>query len=187
MWGDRRFYQNQRSGTVGTHKGGASSVTPPLNAGSAACKVPLNDSRVGNYCPYPVKLIAVCGPPLVDTLSVPFCTPAEVGAKVTVIVQADLAARVGWQLLVWENHSVPAPTILTVPTLMVLTERLVSVTGKELDEPTATVPKLRLVGEYWVRVPTPDKLMVCGLVEALSLIVMDADGSPGPQTRSPCL
>jgi len=52
-----------------------------------------------------------------------------------------------------------------------LTERFVSVNDNVLLEPTATVPKSRLVGENSARVPVPYRVRFCGLVGALSLIV----------------
>jgi len=51
---------------------------------------------------------------------------------------------------------------------------LVRVTVIDLPYPTATFPKLRLVGETlaW-RIPVPDKVIFCGLLVALSEIEMD--------------
>ena len=68
---------------------------------------------------------------------------------------------------------------LREPTLNVAL--LLRVTTCEIPlEPTLTVPQLKLSGDTLMVVPVPLKLTVCGLVGALSVIVIVPVGVPAP-------
>jgi len=112
-------------------------------------------------------------PPLSVTCTLAVKVPVVRGVNVTVIVQVPCAGTEE-QLFVWLKSLGSAPVIVTpltesdwVPELFVR----VMLCG-ELLSPTVTVPKLRLVGEKETTVPTPVSETVCGLFEALSVIVM---------------
>ena len=97
--------------------------------------------------------------------------PVNVGANFTVTVQLPLAGIEGMQLFVWLNCAAPVPVMVIFEKVTVLTERLVNVSGKELVVPAVTLPKSKFVADCVISVPVPDKLTVCGLLAALSVMV----------------
>lgn len=100
-----------------------------------------------------------------------------VGAKVTLMVQEDPAARVVMQLLV----CVKSPLATTLFTVRLAVPELVIVIGfAALFLPTVTPLKLRLVTESVAAAPTPEPLReaVCGLPVALSEILKVAVRDP---------
>ena len=110
-----------------------------------------------------------------------FNTPPAAGAKWPWMVQLAPAARLVPQLLANSNEEAFVPV-----TAMLVMERavvpvLVMVTDCELlAEPTVVVGKVRLVAERvtggWT--PVPLSAMVCGELEALSVMVMAAVSAP---------
>jgi hypothetical protein len=99
-------------------------------------------------------------------VSVPFCVPELVGAKVTLIPQLAPTAKELPQLLVSAN----CPEIVTLLMLTAALPVLVTVTLCELVLPTLTRPKLRLAGDTLTvgavdEPPVPVRLRVSGLPE----------------------
>ena len=122
--------------------------------------------------PLPPRL-TICG--LLKALSVivnePVLLPDAVGVKVTLMVQVAPEARLVPQVLIWAKS--PVVTMLVMvrvpePVLLMVTD------WGALVVPTDWLEKVKLVG---VRVttgaarPLPERMMVCGLFDALSVMV----------------
>ena len=121
--------------------------------------------------------VTVCGDPaaLSAMLSFPASEPPAPGLKVTVIVQEPLAARLVPHLLVCVNALalVPETVIAVLLSVNAALPWLVSVIGSADVEPTATLPKLRLLVDRLATAlePVPLSETDCGELAALSAMV----------------
>jgi len=116
-----------------------------------------------------------CGlpPPLSEMETLAVREPVTVGLKVTLIVQLAFEATLLPQVLVSEKSLGSAPVTVMELTVIIWMLVLVSVTVcGVLVEPTFTSPKFRLVEESCTKVSVPVSGTVCGLFEALSVIVI---------------
>ena len=132
--------------------------------------------------PLPDKLTA-CGLPLALSLmlSEAVSLPLAVGVNVTLIVQLAPAASELPQVLVWAKALALAPVIATLVMLNVAVPLFVRVTVEAaLLVPTAWLLKETLVGERLTAgaVPVPERLTVCGLPLALSVMLTEAARLP---------
>jgi hypothetical protein len=125
--------------------------------------------------PVPLRL-TVCGLVLAlsVTVSVPLSGPVVVGAKLTLMVQLPLAARVeGLEGQLVVSEKLPLVTMLLI--VRGIVPVLLRVTGCEAPVvPTAWLPKEgRVEGETEAvgAVAVPVKVTVCGLLLALSVMV----------------
>ena len=107
--------------------------------------------------------------------------PVIVGLKVTVIVHFAPAARELPQVLVWAKSPGLAPLRPIALMLSDVVKLLVTVTFfAALVVPTFTVPNDQDEGSTVTgSLPMPVRLMVCGLLMALSVIVTVPDSFPG--------
>src|SRR5580700_2474573 len=128
------------------------------------------------HFPVPVRVTA-CGLSLALSVIVtlPVRAPFPVGLKVTRIVQALPAFKDPLQLFVCEKSPLAAMLVrLSVAFPVLESVRLFA----RLDVPILNVEKLRFVGERLttgavdVDVPVPDRVSICGLPLALSVIVI---------------
>jgi hypothetical protein len=121
--------------------------------------------------PVPVRLtVCVVPPPLSLTVTAASRVPAAVGVKVTVIVQCAPAATLVPQMFVWLKSCAlkPVTVMLLIVNAVVPTFAKV-MTCAPLGAPTSWLPKVRLEGVNWTRVPVPVRDTVCGAPGALSL------------------
>jgi len=138
------------------------------------------DRVTGGFGVVPVPLsVMVCGevaaPSLMVTAAV--SAPETVGAKWPWMVQLAPAARLVPQLFAKTKEDVSAPVSVMLVIDNAEFPLLVSVTVCELPvEPTFTDPKDRLVADRLTGglTPVPLSVMVCGDVEALSVMVTNA-------------
>ncbi len=116
--------------------------------------------------------LEVCG--LVTVLSltcnVPVRVPVCVGAKITLILQLDLAARLEEQVVVETLKSPVVEIEMLLSARLCLLESVNTFAGLLL--PTVSACKVALTGvSVACTVPVPDSVTLCGLLGALSLIV----------------
>jgi hypothetical protein len=125
-------------------------------------KLRLAGVRVTAITPLPVRVV-VCVPLLSVTVRVADSLPAIDGLKVTLIGHEELAASEVPQVLVCAKSAALAPVMETLTDVNAVDWLLASVTGwAALVEPTARVPKLRLVGvRVTATTPVPVRLVVC--------------------------
>lgn len=124
------------------------------------------------HLPVPVSF-EVCG--LLSALSltsnVPVLVPVSVGVNTTLIVQGELAARLDVHVVV---ETVKSPLVVIAILVSATFSCLfvsVNTTGKLLL-PTFTIPNVLLAGvSVACGAPVPVSGTVCGLFEALSVIV----------------
>ena len=125
------------------------------------------------FLPVPVRPTD-CGlpPPLSVIMTEAVRVPVAVGVNVTLIVQLAWAPTLPPQVLVSAKSPGFAPLRLMLVIVIACTASLlVNVTvWAALVDPTAWLPKVRLVGVSVMSVPTPVSATVCGLPEALSVI-----------------
>jgi hypothetical protein len=126
---------------------------------------------VTGVLPVPERL-TVCG--LVNeasvNVSVPEIEPVVVGENVTPTVHLAPAAMLVPQVLLATAKLALAAMLLNVSATFSLLVRVTLLA--ELVLPTATVPRLKLVAESVTGVlPVPDRLTVCGLLDAASVKV----------------
>lgn len=108
----------------------------------------------------------------------PDLVPTTVGVKVTLIEQDEPPARLAPQLLVWEKS--PEATMLEMVKATLPVLRKVA-TCAALAVPRSWLLKVKLPtgrNATGVALPTPDKVIVCGLVTALSVIVIEPKRLP---------
>ena len=115
------------------------------------------------------------------TVTVAVRVPGAVGVKVTVIVQLPLPATEPPQLFVWPK----SPALVPLNAMPLMVNAVLPVLFKvtvcpALVEPTFWLVKVKLeaVNAAVGALPVPVKLTNCGLVLALSLIVIVADLAP---------
>jgi hypothetical protein len=109
-------------------------------------------------------------------VNVPEAEPTAVGEKVTPTVQLAPAAMLVPQVLVLAG-TVNAPVLTPMLTAMAVFSRLVTVTVRVELVSSATVPKLKLVGERLTgALPLPERVTVW--VPALSVIVTLPEAVP---------
>jgi hypothetical protein len=136
--------------------------------------VKLDVDRLISLMPVPVRLID-CGLPLALSviLAAPLRVPVAEGLNVMLIVQLALAASVVPHVLVCKK----SPLIAMLVMLRVAVPVFLRVTlWAALVVPTAWLVKVRLVADKLTAgalaaVPVPVRLIVCGLPDALSVMV----------------
>lgn len=120
----------------------------------------------------------VCGLPAALSLMLSAAVRLFVarGRKITLILQLVPASNDRPQLLVSSNSTELTPVIERGDVILkVLLPTFVSMTlFAALTLPLVMEPKFKLVGENFAVVPTPVRLMVCGLPAALSLTLRAA-------------
>ena len=125
-----------------------------------------------SYLPVPVRL-EVCGLLLASsaTFNFPVLVPTAVGVNTTLIVQLVLATRLAPQLVV---ETLKSPVVeITTPLSATLWLFLRVNTFGRLVVPTVRAVYVALTGVNATGgMPVPDSGTVCGLFEALSVIVM---------------
>jgi hypothetical protein len=142
----------------------------------------LEDSVTDAAVPVPDRLTA-CGLPLAlsATLMDAVSALAREGLKVTLIVQFPPAATELPQVLVWAKSLAFVPAIPTLVMLNVALPPFVRVTlCAVLVVPSAWFPNDRLLEESVTdaAVPVPERLTVCGLPLALSVMLTKAARLP---------
>lgn len=125
--------------------------------------------------PVPVRLTA-CGLPLALSVMVSDAArlPLAEGVKVTLMVQLAPAATLAPQVFVWAKSPLLAPVMATPVTVSVAFPELLSVmVCAVLVLLSSWAAKVRLVGERDAAgpVPVPERLTLCGLPEASSVMV----------------
>jgi hypothetical protein len=100
-------------------------------------------------------------------------SPGLLGVNLILIVQLDPGESCVLQLFVWVKLLAFGPSVAMV---LKVTDTLpwfltVTISGS-LEDPTSCSPKLRLRGETPITVPAPETWIPCGLLDALSRIVM---------------
>jgi len=134
--------------------------------------------RITSCVPAPDRL-AVCGLPLALSamLSEAASVPETEGVNHTAIVQLVPAASELPHVLVWAKSLALAPASARLVMLKAALPVLLRVTVcVALLTSTGWVPKARLVGERLTTaaVPVPERLAVCGLPLALSVMLTEA-------------
>src|ERR1039458_9623792 len=118
----------------------------PRSDADHASHGPQFSSAVRRYWPVPLSAtVLLPAATLSVTVSVPVRAPFTVGAKVTEIVQPNVAASCWGQLLICENSPEFAPVMAMLLMINGVSPVLVSCTGKVVLLPTALVPKASCV------------------------------------------
>jgi hypothetical protein len=149
---------------------------PKVPAGSVVVET------ASSATPVPVRETD-CGLPEASSVNARLAVraPVPVGIKVTLAVQFALAARLDPQLLASEKSPGFVPLSATPEMFIVAVPVLVAVTvWAELVVPMTWLEKDKLDGERLITgaVPVPVRVTVCGLLEALSVIVTVAARLP---------
>ena len=127
--------------------------------------------------PVPDRL-AVCGLLLAEsiTVSLPVRVPVIVGVKVTLMVQLAPAESVPGQAFVWAKSPVTEmPEMVTAELRLLVKVKAIP----KLVVPTIRLGNVAELGDRATgRTPVPLRLIVCGLLLALSLIVTEPVAVP---------
>ena len=106
-------------------------------------------------------------------------SPGLLGVNLILMVQLDPGESSVAQLFVWVKLLAFGPSVAIVLNVTRVLPWFLTVTiSGSLVDPTSCSPKRRLRGESPINVPAPETWITCGLLEALSRIVMRPLAAP---------